>query len=85
MVRDLRKGGKYWFESNIGVKINLAFVVEIGNCFQWKLIDCVYGKIWMHTYFAKFEQLIRQNNVPKRRADCGFDSRQRHKIKELIK
>ena len=33
----------------------------------------------MHTYFAKFEQLIRQNNVPKRRADCGFDSRQRHK------
>ena len=37
----------------------------------------------MHTYFAKFEQLIRQNNVPKRRADCGFDSRQRHKIWEI--
>ena len=41
---------------------------------------CVYDKIWMHTYFVKFEQLIRQNNVPERRVDCGFDSRQRHKI-----
>ena len=28
------EGGRYWFESNIGVKTNLAFVVEIGNCFQ---------------------------------------------------
>ena len=37
----------------------------------------------MHTYFVKFEQLIRQNNVPERRVDCGFDSRQRHKIWEI--
>ena len=37
----------------------------------------------MHTYFVKFEQLTRQNNVPERRVDCGFDSRQRHKIWEI--
>ena len=37
----------------------------------------------MHTYFVKFEQSIKQNNVSERRVDCGFDSRQRHKFWEI--